>query len=289
MKSLPLLSLAFLGLGPAACVVGEDVELEHEGDEGDLDVLHEDDPIYDDGLAPAAFNAGGWVIPVEIRAIGDQQSVPYTGAGAWAGGANCGGGLLAGTREIGDYVKATFAGVSGYGGYACRPNTANTSQLSVHGTGRAIDIMIPLKNGDADNARGDQIANFLVQNAEAIGIQFIIWDRNDWGASRSLPKLRSYGGPNPHKDHLHVELTPEGARGMTAWFADNAPEPPPTDTATVTATALNLRSGPSTSYSVLMTMPQGATVTVVSGPSNGWYNVTYQGTTGWASAAYLAI
>ena len=288
MKLLHIaLSVSFLG----ACVVGEEAELELEGEDGDLDVLHDDDPIYEDGPASplSSFNVGGWIIPPEIRAIGDQQSVPYTGAGAWAGGANCGGGLLAGTREVGDYAKAKFVGVSGYGGYACRRNTANTAELSVHGTGRAIDIMIPLKGGDADNAKGDPIANYLVQNAEAIGIQFIIWDRNSWGASRSLPKLRSYGGPNPHKDHLHVELSPAGARRMTEWFVDNTPPAPTTTTATVNATSLNLRSGPSTSYGILTTMPPGATVTIVQGPSNGWYRVTYQGTTGWASGAYLSM
>ncbi|MEJ7597360.1 MAG: SH3 domain-containing protein [Kofleriaceae bacterium] len=288
MKFLPLaLSLSVSILG--ACVVGED--LEHEGDEQDLEVLHDEDAIYDDGPpgALSAFNAGGWVLPAAIRAIGDQQSVAYTGAGAWAGGANCGGGLLAGTREVGDYVKATYAGVSGYGGYACRQNTANSAELSVHGSGRAIDIMIPLKGGDADNAAGDRIANFLVQNAEAIGIQFIIWDRNDWGASRSLPKQRAYGGPYAHKDHIHVELTPAGARRMTPWFSDNTPAPPTSNTATVNASALNLRSGPSTAYSILTTMPQGSTVTIVQGPSNGWYRVTYQGRTGWASGAYLSL
>lgn len=282
MKSLSIaLSLACLG----ACVVGEDLE-----PEGDVDVAHEDDPIYEDGPAdPLAFNARGWVIPAEIRAIADQQYVAYTGAGAWAGGANCGGGLLAGTREVGDYVRANFPGTTSYGGYSCRPNTANTSQLSVHGSGRAIDIMIPLKSGDANNAVGDRIANFLVQNAEAIGVQFVIWDRNSWGASRSSPKLRAYGGPHPHTDHIHVELSPDGARRLTEWFSTNTPPAPESDTATVTASALNLRSGPSTSYAILRSMPNGAVVTVVQGPSNGWYQVTYQGTTGWASGAYLEM
>lgn len=212
MKSvLAALSVALLG----ACMVGEDLEVGQ-------DVAHEDDPEYDDGPAdPLAYNARGWVIPAEVRAIADQQSVAYTGAGAWSGGAKCGGTLLAGTRAIGDYVDATFAGTTGYGGYVCRPNTANRSQLSVHGTGRAIDIMIPLAAGSANNAAGDPIANFLVENAEKIGVQFVIWDRNSWGASRSLPKLRAYGGPNPHTDHIHVELSPEGARRMTEWFRTN--------------------------------------------------------------------
>jgi hypothetical protein len=270
------------------CVVGENA-VEREGD---VEVPHDDDPDpSDESTGVIEFNSRGWVIPANVAAIGDQQYVAYTGAGSWSGGANCGGGLLAGTRELGDYLKVTFSGITSYGGYACRPNTANTSQLSVHGTGRAIDVMIPTVGGDANNAAGDRVANFLVENAEKIGIQFIIWDRNSWGASRGQPKLRSYTGPVPHIDHLHVELSPEGARRMTEWFADtgNTPPPPESDTATVTATSLNLRSGPSTSYAILTTMPNGATVTVNQGPSNGWYNVTYNGTTGWCSGAYLAM
>lgn len=59
-------------------------------------------------------------------------------------------------------------------------------------------------------------------------------------------------------------------------------------TAAVT-TNLNLRTGPATSFAVLAVMPGGTTVTVVSGPSSGWYQVTYQGQTGWASGQYLTV
>jgi len=58
-------------------------------------------------------------------------------------------------------------------------------------------------------------------------------------------------------------------------------------TARVTATALNLRSGPGTSNAILTAMPCGSRVAVVGGPQAGWWNVTYQGMTGWASGAYL--
>src|SRR5581483_4656145 len=58
--------------------------------------------------------------------------------------------------------------------------------------------------------------------------------------------------------------------------------------ATVTATdGLNLRTGPSTSDSVILVMPHGATVSVV-GYSAGWYKVTYSGHTGWCSGLYLS-
>lgn len=59
--------------------------------------------------------------------------------------------------------------------------------------------------------------------------------------------------------------------------------------AATVASKLNLRSGPATTYSVLAVMPVGARVAIVSGPTGGWYQLTYQGQTGWASAQYLTV
>jgi uncharacterized protein YgiM (DUF1202 family)/uncharacterized protein YvpB len=68
------------------------------------------------------------------------------------------------------------------------------------------------------------------------------------------------------------------------------PTSPPTGTGTATVTQnLNLRQGPGTSYAILKVMPKGATVTIRTGPSGGWYQVDYQGVTGWASAQYLSV
>jgi uncharacterized protein YraI len=68
------------------------------------------------------------------------------------------------------------------------------------------------------------------------------------------------------------------------------PPPPPTDdspTATVIDGSLNLRSGPSTGSSVILVMPDGALVTLTGESSGGFLSVSYQGTAGWAYAAYL--
>jgi hypothetical protein len=62
-------------------------------------------------------------------------------------------------------------------------------------------------------------------------------------------------------------------------------------TARVTADSLNLRDGVGTSANILTAMPCGASVQVLGGPSttpaSGWWNVTYDVTTGWASGQYL--
>jgi hypothetical protein len=159
-----------------------------------------------------------WVLPANVRAAGEAQTVRYDGGAPWNNGANCTGRLTDGARELGNYIRRTFAGVTTVGGYNCRPNTANRSETSMHGVGRAIDIMIPPVRGRANSAVGDPIANWLVQNAAAIGIQYIIWNRVSWGGNRRPPKERRYTGPVPHIDHIHAELTLDAAARRTPWF-----------------------------------------------------------------------
>lgn len=50
---------------------------------------------------------------------------------------------------------------------------------------------------------------------------------------------------------------------------------------------LNLRTGPSTSYSVLVNIPKGTSVPVLGRASNGWYKVSYDGRTGYVSDYYV--
>jgi hypothetical protein len=214
-----LLVAAIAALQPGC---GEDPVDGHEGDAAD------DDGEYDTKTGALAA-AGAWSPPKQVRDAGAAQFIAYADAPAWEGGKNCGGSLHPGTRELGDFLKANFAGkVSSYGGYACRQNTANAAKTSVHGTGRALDVFIPLSNGQADNGKGDEVANWLVVNAQAIGVQYIIWDRMSWGGSRKGDKLSGYSGPHPHHDHIHLELTHEGAARETPWFG--GPKAPPGET-----------------------------------------------------------
>ena len=58
----------------------------------------------------------------------------------------------------------------------------------------------------------------------------------------------------------------------------------------VTTDALRLRSGAGFSYSTIMTMDQGKTVTLLSSSSNGWIRVKEpSGKTGWCSVDYLQV
>jgi hypothetical protein len=169
----------------------------------------------------ALAHPGPWEIPAETLAIGDEQDVVYTGAGDWVGEAGCGGGILSGTDILRDYLYAHFPQTYEIGGYSCRPINGNPSKMSVHATGRALDTMLALDDGEADNDAGDPIGNWLIENAEAIGIQYVIWDLYTWQAERpDGAKGKPYGGAHPHHDHLHIELSVERADEVTNWFED---------------------------------------------------------------------
>ena len=177
---------------------------------------HDADPAMtegDDEVQRAELSRPGrWALPASTRAAGERQRVSYTDAGS-----RCSGGFTPGARDLGRYLVANFPGARTYQGYNCR-RVRGGSSLSMHAVGRAIDVFVPLHRGAADNDLGDPIGNWLVEHAEEIGVQFIIWDRTKWNGSYSGRKDRHYGGAHPHHDHLHIELTPEGAQRRTAWF-----------------------------------------------------------------------
>ena len=72
------------------------------------------------------------------------------------------------------------------------------------------------------------------------------------------------------------------ALSATASFANS-------NEGTVTADVLNVRSGPSTSYSITTKLYKGNKVEILE-TSNGWHKIkTSNGTTGWVSASYISI
>ncbi|HSR03095.1 MAG TPA: SH3 domain-containing protein [Proteiniclasticum sp.] len=76
----------------------------------------------------------------------------------------------------------------------------------------------------------------------------------------------------------------------TAYLSTSGSVTPSTSTSSVytTIASLNLRSGPSTNYPVLLVIPQ-ETVLSPLGTSSGWYKVTYGGKTGYVSGSYISV
>ena len=173
--------------------------------------------------APAPGPSGSaarWVLPADVRAAGDAQTVRYDDAPPWSGSpGNCSGSFTAGAQRLREHILASFPGVTSIGGYSCRPNTATPSLTSIHGVGRALDIMITPVGARADAAVGDPIANWLVRHAGAIGVQYVIWNRTRWAGHRPPgTKVADYTGPNPHIDHVHAEINLDAAARRTPWY-----------------------------------------------------------------------
>jgi peptidoglycan hydrolase-like protein with peptidoglycan-binding domain len=82
--------------------------------------------------------------------------------------------------------------------------------------------MIPKVGGHADSSVGDPIAAWLIQNAEALGMQYLIWNRMRWSGGQR-PAFAPYTGGRPHDDHIHLELNRDGAAMRTAWFRSHPP------------------------------------------------------------------
>lgn len=86
------------------------------------------------------------------------------------------------------------------------------------------------------------------------------------------------------------EATPE-----VVTIVVTATEPRPTESSADTASAiaifkqdLNVRSGPSTTYSIKDQLPGGTTVPIIGRNQGGtWWLISYKGYTGWVSAPYV--
>jgi hypothetical protein len=238
--SLALLTLACAAsLSLGACLRADAPPAAGEGDDGvktpsqgwgELPADHEVGDELGEGVSPSeATSAAGdcsqrWSLPSEVSNAGLAQRVPYAGAD------ECSGGATQGARQLGNDLRERFTDsinldVEGDGVqiYACR-NINGGSGLSVHATGRAIDLFIPTDGGAADNALGDVVAHWLVRNAELVGVQLLIWDRTIWKPGEGD---RCYGGAHPHNDHIHIELSEAAGDLRTPYFqGEPAPQDP---------------------------------------------------------------
>lgn len=127
-------------------------------------------------------------------------------AGAIPDGHNHGGGgapgqYTPGMQALRDYVTKTW-GITNVGGFADR-NVAGTNKKSDHALYRAWDFMV-----GNDRAKGDAIANYIVNNYDKYGVKNLIWYDRIWDPRRGWRSYRHpSGSSNPtlrHRDHPHV-------------------------------------------------------------------------------------
>jgi len=126
---------------------------------------------------------------------------------------SCTTGPQTGAKALMAWVLGAFGpkGATNLGIFNCRPIRGTNNTTSLHGEGRACDFGFPV--GDPD---GDVLQQLLLDHSEELGIQCIIYERHIWSGAHWDEGLRPYGGTNPHIDHLHVELSWNAARSLTA-------------------------------------------------------------------------
>lgn len=90
-------------------------------------------------------------------------------------------------------------------------------------------------------------------------------------------------------DWIQVSLNSSGKKGwVAAWLVKkhSSNEVSASKNGIVTVNQLRVRSGPSTSYQVVTTLSQGATVTIIKTESN-WHQIKASNVTGWVAAEFI--
>ena len=128
------------------------------------------------------------------------------------------------------------------GGYGPISRSCGGSSTSEHKESRAFDWLL-----DADNPTDQALAAALLDEvfapddtgqphalARRMGIMYVIWDDTMYASYDGFqPKrylssgCRSRRKCSPtlrHRDHMHISLTRQGAKGLTSWYL--AQEPP---------------------------------------------------------------
>lgn len=76
---------------------------------------------------------------------------------------------------------------------------------------------------------------------------------------------------------------------LLAGFASAAESRQAVAVGATTGSALRLRETPSTSAAVVTTLDKGVAVAILAGKADGWFNISYNGKTGYVSADYLVV
>lgn len=116
---------------------------------------------------------------------------------------NCTGTFTVGANSLKSVIEERWKPpVTSIGGYSCRAIVGG-SGTSVHGLGRALDVMIDANSAEG-LAKGNEIRNWVINNSTQLGVQRVIWNRYTWAANRD--GWNPYTGSNAHTDHLHIEV-----------------------------------------------------------------------------------
>jgi len=140
--------------------------------------------------APMASQGGSGSPASSASSTGSSSGTQPIAAGRNPDGSN-----VRATQTLEDYKKRF--GVTNLGIWG---DEAHQKTKSDHNTGDAVDL------GVSSIEQGNQVRDALLQEAQARGIKYIIFNRQIWSAERSNEGWRPYDGSNPHTGHVHVSF-----------------------------------------------------------------------------------
>jgi len=147
-----------------------------------------------------------------------------------------------GTRALASWIKSRWS-LSSVGtvraasmSSPARRADGSWRRRDQHEEGRALDAMT------SNAAVGTEIAETIALWARELGVQYIAWRGREWCVSTIGPAWEAISDSkdraalgravNAHNDHVHIELTPEGAANVDAISRviaaiDRGESPPP--------------------------------------------------------------
>lgn len=126
------------------------------------------------------------------------------------GGIRGGSGLTPNAEQLQRLIMQAFPQIRDIGGW--RPPDG----FNEHSSGQALDVMIPNPATPEGKALGNQINQWLLQNADALGIQYDLWQQTQWNPDGTTSGMENRGGATAnHMDHVHVRVKPGQATGAS--------------------------------------------------------------------------
>ncbi len=173
-----------------------------------------------------------------------------------------------------------------------------------HGTGRAIDAMIPAYSTQTGIALGEEIAEWARSNAAGLGVTYVIWREHLWSVARADEGWRRcgvdascYTGDDPsaaHLDHVHISVHGDQGTGIPG-AVDTSKTVLPIESYVVTATFGDFGARWTASHTGLdFAAPAGTTIravtdaTITSITHAGPYGNLTQATTADGTVIYYA-
>jgi hypothetical protein len=162
----------------------------------DLIKATERDRAADAASARQAEAAAAEQQRAQQAAAEEQRSASVTGCGA----SGSYGGVADSVQEVGNALECVFPGhdILGVGG---RGNTSD------HPGGYALDFM---------TTSGDAVADCAVENADALGISYVIWNQRI-NTGSGWERMEDRGGATAnHEDHVHMSFEHGGSPDVSA-------------------------------------------------------------------------